>query len=78
MWVDLPKPAGPWGCLHGLVHILFQVTRASGAMLRRAGRQRDVAATATKIKTTLGSEQLTARPGAVSYTHLTLPTTPYV
>ena len=34
-------------------------------LLRRAGRQRNVAVTAIKIKTTLGSEQLTARPGVI-------------
>ena len=35
-------------------------------LLRRAGRQRNVPATATKIKTMLGSEQLTARPGVIT------------
>ena len=34
-------------------------------VLRRGGRQRNIAATAAKIKTALGSEQLTARPGVV-------------
>ena len=34
-------------------------------LLRKAGRQRNLAATAAKIKTALGSEQLTARPGVV-------------
>jgi hypothetical protein len=34
-------------------------------LLRRAGRQRNVAAAATKIKTALGSEQLAARPGVI-------------
>jgi transposase len=34
-------------------------------LLRRAGRQRNLAVTATKIKTALTSEQLTARPGVV-------------
>jgi transposase len=34
-------------------------------LLRKAGRQRNLAATAAKIKTVLGSEQLTARPGVV-------------
>ena len=34
-------------------------------MLRRAGRQRTVSATAAKIRATLTSEQLTARPGVV-------------
>ena len=33
--------------------------------LRRGGRQRNIAATAGKIKTALGSEQLGARPGVV-------------
>jgi len=35
------------------------------SLLRKAGRQRNLAATAAKIKTALGSEQLTARPGVV-------------
>ncbi len=35
------------------------------ALLRKAGRQRNLAATAAKIKTALGSEQLGARPGVV-------------
>ena len=35
-------------------------------LLRKAGRQRNLAATATKIKTTLGSEQLAARPGVLA------------
>ena len=35
------------------------------SVLRKAGRQRNIAATATKIKTALGSKQLTARPGVV-------------
>ena len=34
-------------------------------LLRKAGRQRNLAATAAKIKTALSSEQLTARPGVV-------------
>jgi hypothetical protein len=34
-------------------------------LLRRGGRQRNLAATATKIKTALSSEQLAARPGVV-------------
>jgi transposase len=34
-------------------------------VLRRGGRQRNIAATAAKIKTALGSEQLAARPGVV-------------
>jgi len=34
-------------------------------LLRRAGRQRNLAATAAKIKTALGSPQLGARPGVV-------------
>ncbi len=34
-------------------------------LLRRAGRQRNIAATAARIKTALGSDQLTARPGVV-------------
>ena len=34
-------------------------------VLRRGGRQRNLAATASKIKTALGSEQLGARPGVV-------------
>jgi transposase len=34
-------------------------------VLRRAGRQRNLAATATKIQAALRSEQLTARPGVV-------------
>ena len=34
-------------------------------MLRRAGRQRNLAVTATKIKAVLSSEQLSARPGVV-------------
>jgi Transposase len=35
------------------------------SLLRKAGRQRNVAATAAKIRATLASEQLTARPGVV-------------
>jgi transposase len=35
------------------------------SLLRRGGRQRNIAATAAKIKTALGSEQLSARPGVV-------------
>lgn len=35
------------------------------SLLRRAGRQRNITATATKIKTALGSEQLSTRPGVV-------------
>jgi hypothetical protein len=35
------------------------------SLLRKGGRQRNIAATAAKIKTALGSEQLTARPGVV-------------
>ena len=35
------------------------------SLLRRAGRQRNVTATAAKIRATLASEQLTARPGVV-------------
>ncbi|HEY5940662.1 MAG TPA: IS110 family transposase [Gemmatimonadales bacterium] len=35
------------------------------SVLRKAGRQRNIAVTATKIKTALSSEQLTARPGVV-------------
>jgi hypothetical protein len=35
------------------------------SLLRKAGRQRNVAATAAKIRATLVSEQLTARPGVV-------------
>ena len=35
------------------------------SLLRRAGRQRNVTATAAKIGATLASEQLTARPGVV-------------
>jgi hypothetical protein len=35
------------------------------SVLRRAGRQRNIAATAIQIKTALSSEQLTARPGVV-------------
>ena len=35
-------------------------------LLRKAGRQRNIAATAARIKTALGSDQLTARPGVVS------------
>jgi transposase len=34
-------------------------------LLRRGGRQRNLAATAAMIKTALGSDQLTARPGVV-------------
>ncbi|GAA2092095.1 IS110 family transposase [Microlunatus panaciterrae] len=34
-------------------------------LLRKAGRQRNIARTATKIKTALGSEQLAARPSVV-------------
>jgi hypothetical protein len=34
-------------------------------LLRRAGRQRNLAATAAKIRASLGSQQLTARPGVV-------------
>ncbi len=34
-------------------------------LLRKAGRQRNIAATAAKIKTALGSDQLGARPGVV-------------
>ena len=34
-------------------------------LLRKAGRQRNIAATAARIKTALGSDQLTARPGVV-------------
>jgi hypothetical protein len=34
-------------------------------LLRKAGRQRNLTATATKIRAALGSEQLTARPGVV-------------
>ena len=34
-------------------------------LLRRAGRQRNLTATATKIRAALGSEQLSARPGVV-------------
>jgi len=34
-------------------------------LLRKAGRQRNLATTAEKIKTALGSQQLTARPGVV-------------
>ena len=34
-------------------------------LLRRAGRQRNLAATAAKVKTALSTEQLTARPGVV-------------
>jgi hypothetical protein len=36
------------------------------SLLRKAGRQRNVAATAAKIRATLASEQLTARPGVVA------------
>ena len=36
------------------------------SLLRKAGRQRNPAATAAKIKTALGSDQLTARPGVVA------------
>ena len=36
------------------------------SLLRKAGRQRNLAATAAKIKTALGSDQLTARPGVVA------------
>jgi hypothetical protein len=36
------------------------------SLLRKAGRQRNLAATATKIKTALRSDQLTARPGVVA------------
>jgi hypothetical protein len=35
------------------------------ALLRKAGRQRNITATAAKIKTALGSEQLGARPGVI-------------
>ena len=35
------------------------------SLLRKAGRQRNLAATAAKIRTALSSEQLTARPGVV-------------
>lgn len=35
------------------------------SLLRRAGRRRNLAAAATKIKTALSSDQLTARPGVV-------------
>jgi transposase len=35
------------------------------ALLRKAGRQRNVAVTAAKIRAALGSEQLTARPGVI-------------
>jgi hypothetical protein len=35
------------------------------SLLRKAGRQRNVAATAAKIRATLATEQLTARPGVV-------------
>jgi hypothetical protein len=35
------------------------------ALLRKAGRQRNLTTTAAKIKTALGSEQLSARPGVV-------------
>jgi Transposase/Transposase IS116/IS110/IS902 family len=35
------------------------------SLLRKAGRQRNIATAATKIKTALGSDQLTARPGVV-------------
>jgi len=35
------------------------------SVLRRAGRQRNIAVTAAKIKTALASEQLNARPGVV-------------
>ena len=35
------------------------------ALLRKAGRQRNVALTAAKIRAALGSEQLTARPGVI-------------
>jgi hypothetical protein len=34
-------------------------------LLRKAGRQRNIAATAARITTALGSDQLTARPGVV-------------
>jgi len=34
-------------------------------LLRKGGRQRNITATAVKIKTALGSEQLSARPGVV-------------
>jgi transposase len=34
-------------------------------LLRRAGRQRNITSTAAKIRTTLGTEQLSARPGVV-------------
>jgi hypothetical protein len=34
-------------------------------LLRKAGRQRNIAAAAARIKTALGSDQLTARPGVV-------------
>jgi transposase len=36
------------------------------SLLRKAGRQRNVAATAAKIRAILATEQLTARPGVVS------------
>jgi hypothetical protein len=36
------------------------------SLLRKTGRQRNVAATAVKIRATLASEQLTARPGVVA------------
>ena len=35
------------------------------ALLRKAGRQRNLTATAVRIKTALGSEQLGARPGVI-------------
>jgi transposase len=35
------------------------------SLLRKAGRRRNLAATATKIKTSLGTDQLSARPGVV-------------
>lgn len=35
------------------------------SLLRKAGRQRNIAATAARIKTALASDQLTARPGVV-------------
>jgi hypothetical protein len=35
------------------------------SLLRKAGRQRNVVATAAKIRTSLASEQLTARPAVV-------------
>ena len=35
------------------------------SLLRKAGRQRNLAATAAKIQAALASEQLTARPGVV-------------